>query len=237
MARETHPSVWVVVPAAGRGVRAGSGVPKQYRLLLGRPVIEHTLRTLATHPQVRGVAVVLAADDDRWPGWDMLEGKPVLAVTGGAERADSVLAGLNALPQDLEDDAFVLVHDAARPCVSHRDIDALLDAASPRGAVLAVPLADTLKRADDDNLVRDTVPRDGLWRALTPQMFQRAALMRALRDARDAGVVVTDESMAMERAGIAPVLVAGSADNLKITTPRDFALAEFLLRAADKDST
>lgn len=227
---------WAVVPAAGRGTRAGGDIPKQYQPLLGRPMIEHTLRALAAHPRIEGVVVALAADDPHWPGWNELEGKPVLTVTGGAQRADSVLAGLDALPAQASDDAFVLVHDAARPCLAHRDIDALLDAASPHGALLAVPVADTLKRADARTCVQETVPRDGLWRALTPQMFPRATLARALRDAHAAGIVVTDEAMAMERAGFSPRLVEGAADNLKVTTARDFALAGFLLRAAKDDS-
>lgn len=227
--------VWAVVPGAGRGVRAGGDVPKQYQLLLGRPMIEHTLRALASHPRIAGVVVALAADDPHWPGWTELEGTPVMTVVGGAERADSVLAGLDAVPSNIAAD--VLVHDAARPCITHRDIDALLDADAPHGALLAVPMADTLKRADADACVEVTVPRAGLWRALTPQRFPLAALANALRDARDAGILITDEAMAMERAGFRPRLVEGAADNIKITTPRDFALAEFLLRHMTQEST
>ena len=222
--------VWAVVPAAGRGARAGGDIPKQYQPLLGRAMIEHTLRALTSHPRIEGVVVALAADDRHWPGWRELEGKSVLAVVGGTERADSVLAGLDALPPHVAADAQVLVHDAARPCIAHRDIDALLDADAPHGALLAVPLADTLKRCDADAQVQATVPRVGLWRALTPQRFSRGALTNALRSARDSGLVVTDEAMAMEHAGFRPRLVEGAADNIKVTTPRDFALAEFLLR-------
>lgn len=220
---------WVVLPAAGRGLRAGGGVPKQYRLLLGKPLIEHTLRRLAAHPRITGLMVVLAADDAHWPGWDRLEGKPVLTATGGSERADSVLAGLEALPEDVAGSEAVLVHDAARPCLSHADIDALLAADSPDGALLAIPLSDTLKRADDRQQVALTLPRQGLWRALTPQLFPRRALSEALRAARQAGLEVTDEAMAMEWLGRAPRLVTGAADNLKVTTAQDFALAAFLL--------
>jgi len=221
--------VWAVVPAAGRGARAGGELPKQYQPLLGRPMIEHTLRALATHPRIAGLVVVLAANDVHWPGWRELEGKPVRTAIGGAERADSVLAGLDALPGKIAGTDFVLVHDAARPCLSHRDLDALLDGEAPQGALLAVPLADTLKRADADGRVGATVPRAGLWRASTPQCFPRDALAQALRAARAAGVTVTDEAMAMERAGFRPALIEGAADNIKVTTPRDFALAEFLL--------
>ena len=119
---------------------------------------------------------------------------------------------------------------------THRDIDALLDADAPHGALLAVPMADTLKRADSDACAEATVPREGLWRALTPQRFPRAALANALRAARDAGILVTDEAMAMERAGFRPRLVKGAGDNIKITTPRDFALAQFLLQRIASES-
>lgn len=229
--------VWVVVPAAGRGARAGGDVPKQYQCLLGQPMIEHTLRALTSHPRIDGVIVALSSDDPYWPGWKELEGKPVLVVEGGSERADSVLAGLDALPSHVTADAHVLVHDAARPCIAHGDIGALLDADAPHGALLAVPLADTLKRSNADAQVQATVSRAGLWRALTPQRFPRGALTNALRTARDSGLVVTDEAMAMEHVGFHPRLIEGAADNIKVTTPRDFALAEFLLRRMAQEST
>ena len=222
---------WGVVPAAGRGTRIGAPLPKQYLTLAGKPLIEHTLRRLAAHPRIAGLMVVLSPGDRDWPGWKELEGTPLLTTAGGAERADSVLAGLQALPQDVAAAHFVLVHDAARPCLRHADLDALLNAAeSGEGALLAQPLSDTLKRADHSGHVEATLPREGLWRALTPQMFRRGALTAALRDAAAAGVQVTDEAMAMERAGVAARLVAGAADNIKVTTPQDVALAEFLLR-------
>ncbi len=226
---EATERLWAIVPAAGRGTRAGGDLPKQYQPLHGLTMIEHSLRALASHPRIAGLVVVLARDDAHWPGWSALEGKPVRTATGGAERADSVLAGLEALPDEVGELQSVLVHDAARPCLSHRDLDALIDCNAPQGALLAVPLADTLKRAGDDGCVDATVPRQRLWRALTPQRFARGALARALHDAARAGVTVTDEAMAMERIGLRPALVEGSADNLKVTTPRDFSLAEFLL--------
>lgn len=222
---------WVVVPAAGRGTRVGAPLPKQYLTLAGRPLIEHTLRRLAAHPRVAGLMVVLSPDDRDWPGWSALEDKPLLTTEGGAERADSVLAGLQALPQDVAAAHFVLVHDAARPCLRHADLDALLNAAeSGEGALLAQPLTDTVKRADRSGHVETTLPREALWRALTPQTFRRGALIAALREAAAAGVPITDEAMAMERAGVPVRLVAGAADNIKVTTPQDVALAEFLLR-------
>ena len=221
---------WVVVPAAGRGLRAGAVIPKQYRPICGRPLIEHSLRALASHPAIEGMVVVLAAHDEHWPGWTSIQGRPLITASGGAQRADSVLAGLDALPVTVAEHTSVLVHDAARPCIRRADIAALLEHEDENGALLAVPLADTLKRADGVGRVIDTVPREGLWRAVTPQFFRRGLLTRALRAAAAAGVLVTDEAMAMERIGYSPQLVEGSADNLKVTTAQDFALAEFLLR-------
>lgn len=222
---------WAVIPAAGRGTRFGGDVPKQYLVAAGKPLIEHSLHALLSHERVEGVVVALAADDARWPGWTSLHGKPVLRCAGGGERADSVLAALHALPVELMGDALVLVHDAARPNLRASDIDRLVDAASncEDGALLAAPVRDTLKRAGRDSLIAATEPRDGLWRALTPQAFRREPLTAALERARADGVVVTDEAMAMERMGAKPKLVEGREDNVKVTTPADLMLVEFLL--------
>lgn len=224
--------IWAVVPAAGQGRRFGAQLPKQYLEVAGEPLIAHTLRALLGHPKLEGVVVVLAADDARWPGWTELAGKPVLTCTGGEARADSVLAGLAALPGGVRADDFVLVHDAARPNLRSGDIDQLLERgrADPVGAILAVPVRDTLKRAGDDGGIDGTQPRERLWRALTPQLFRRLQLARALEAARDDGVAVTDESMAMERQGLRPLLVEGAGDNFKITTPEDLARFEFVLQ-------
>jgi 2-C-methyl-D-erythritol 4-phosphate cytidylyltransferase len=224
--------IWAIVPAAGRGTRMGADVPKQYLQVAGQPLIAHALHALLAHPGVQGAVVVLSADDDRWPGWVSIGGKPLHTCIGGAERADSVLAGLAALPDEVRADEFVLVHDAARPNLRASDLDRLLDVGrnDPVGAVLAAPVRDTLKRAGDDGGIDGTESRERLWRALTPQLFRRLQLTRALEAARDAGVAVTDESMAMERQGHRPLLVEGSDDNLKVTTAADLALVEFLLR-------
>lgn len=227
--------IWVVVPAAGRGTRVGGDVAKQHRSILGRPLIRHTLDRLLSHPRIGGAMVVLAADDSTWPGWRELQGKLVRTAVGGAERADSVLAGLVALPADVRTQDWVLVHDAARPCLRHDDLDRLLDhgCAHDVGAILAVPVSDTLKRADADGSIARTEPRAGLWRALTPQLFRRGTLQRALEAAAQAGVAITDEAMAVERLGLAPLLVEGAADNIKVTTAADLAFAEFLLARMD----
>lgn len=223
--------IWAVVPAAGIGSRFGGDVPKQYLEVAGEPLLAHTLRALLAHPGVAGAVVVLAQDDPRWPGWSELEGKPVLACVGGESRADSVLAGLDALPEGVRADDFVLVHDAARPNLHAADLGQLLERgrADPVGAILAAPVRDTLKRAGDEGGIDRTEPRERLWRALTPQLFRRLQLARAMQAARDAGVAVTDESMAMERKGARPLLIEGREDNIKITTPADLDYFEFLL--------
>ncbi|TAM63175.1 MAG: 2-C-methyl-D-erythritol 4-phosphate cytidylyltransferase [Rhodanobacter sp.] len=224
------PLLWCVVPAAGRGTRVGGDCPKQYLPLAGRPLIEHTLERLAAHPRIAGLMVVLGAADTHWPGVATLNGKPVLTAIGGAERSDSVLAGLDALPAGVAAGDFVLVHDAARPCVRQADIGKLIEQATAAGGgLLGAPLRDTLKRADSAARSLATEPRDGRWRAFTPQMFRRAELTSALRDVSRRKLAVSDEAMAMELAGFAPLLVEGAEDNIKVTTAADFALAEFLL--------
>ncbi|MEO8809458.1 MAG: 2-C-methyl-D-erythritol 4-phosphate cytidylyltransferase [Rhodanobacter sp.] len=224
------PVLWCVVPAAGRGTRAGGDRPKQYQRLAGKTMIEHTLARLAAHPQIAGLMVTLAAADRHWPGLESLHGKPVLAVVGGVERSDSVRAGLHALPATVQADDFVLVHDAARPCVRGQDIGMLIAlAAATDGGLLGAPLRDTLKHADANHRSERTESRERRWRAFTPQMFRRGQLSEALRDAARRGDVVSDEAMAMELAGFAPLLVEAAEDNIKVTTAADFALAEFLL--------
>ncbi|MBK8067367.1 MAG: 2-C-methyl-D-erythritol 4-phosphate cytidylyltransferase [Rhodanobacteraceae bacterium] len=224
-----------MVPAAGSGRRFGAELPKQYALIDGRPLLRWTLERLAAVPQLSGLMVVLAADDPHWPGWDAISGKPLLTAIGGAERADSVLSGLRALPAVVGDNDFVLVHDAARPCVRPDDIERLTRlAGAADGGLLAAPVRDTLKRSTDGRAVEQTVPRSELWRALTPQMFRRGALVRALEGAIAQDRQPTDEAQAIEWAGGRPLLVEGAEDNLKVTTARDLALAEWLLGEAVK---
>jgi len=222
--------LWCVIPAAGRGLRVGGDRPKQYLPLAGRPLIEHTLDRLAGHPRIAGLVVVLSAGDELWPGLSALQGKPVRTAFGGVQRCDSVLAGLEALPGDVAAGDFVLVHDAARPCVRADDITRLIEVAgATEGGLLGAPLRDTLKQADEAGRSALTESRDLRWRAFTPQMFRRGPLRDALRQAARDGVTVSDEAMAMELAGHAPLLVEGAEDNIKVTTAADFALAEFLL--------
>ncbi|MET3929397.1 2-C-methyl-D-erythritol 4-phosphate cytidylyltransferase [Lysobacter sp. OAE881] len=227
------PRIWAVLPAAGRGTRFGGEVPKQYLEVAGKPLIAHALDALLSHLRIDGAMVALAADDARWPGWSSRHGKPLLRCHGGGERADSVLAALRALPSDVGDDALILVHDAARPNLHAGDIDRLIDVATTHadGAILGAPVRDTLKRADAAAHIVATEPRSALWRAFTPQAFRRGALTAALERARADGVVVTDEAMAMERMGAHPALVEGREDNLKVTTPSDLTLMEWLFQS------
>ena len=222
---------WAVVPAAGRGRRMGAEIPKQYLSLAGRSVIDHTLERLLLHPAVHGVVVVLDANDSWWAQTEFAGHPGLVQVTGGAERADSVLNGLTALEGRANPSDWVLVHDAARPCVRRSDIDHLVESLDghPVGGLLGIPLHDTLKRADADGRIETTVDRSGLWRAFTPQMFRLQALADALRGALAAGATVTDEASAMEWAGERPLMVSGHADNIKITEPRDLELAHFFL--------
>jgi 2-C-methyl-D-erythritol 4-phosphate cytidylyltransferase len=216
-----------------------SAIPKQYLTVHGRSVLEWALLPFLTDHRCRGVVVTIAVDDEHWPRL-FLHHPKLHAVPGGAERADSVLAGVQALLSNSEIAAqeeaheldWVLVHDAARPCLHRADLDALLAVATENeavGALLATPVADTLKQADAGQRVAQTIPRTGLWRALTPQMFRLGPLHTALQRAVSRGVIVTDESSAMEAMGQHAKLIAGRTDNLKITVPNDLVLAESVL--------
>lgn len=224
---------WALVPAAGVGKRMSSAIPKQYLPLAGRPVIAHALTTLLDHPCITGAVVAIGAEDEGWPlvAAELTATKPLLVVTGGAERCHSVLNGLEVLREQAVSSDWVLVHDAARPCLTAGDLDRLLAelADDPVGGLLAIPVRDTLKQADDAGRVAATVDRSRLWHALTPQMFRLGMLHEALRAVLARGLLVTDEAAAMEAAGYAPRLVEGRANNLKITRPEDLALAEFYL--------
>jgi len=225
------PRHYAIVPAAGSGSRFGSDKPKQYLDLLGRPLIFHTLKALTACPDIERVWVVLAPDDPWWPRFDWSELGPKLETVrcGGATRAESVSNGLRAAAMVAADDDWILVHDAARPCLSAAMLDALFAelADDPVGGILAVPVADTIKRADAEQRVAATEPRDGLWQAQTPQMFRYGQLEKSLKNEK----TVTDEAGAIEAMGLKPKLVRGDATNLKVTYPADLALAAMILRA------
>lgn len=221
---------WGVVPAAGVGRRMGAAHPKQYLKLQGRTVIEHTLDRLLAAERLRGVIVALGRDDPFWPGLPHAADARVRVAEGGKERADSVHSALVALSGVAGDHDWVLVHDAARPCVTVADIDRLIDGVChhPVGGLLALPSIDTLKRVEHGE-VAATVDRSRIWRALTPQMFRLGALRDALAAAAQSGRTVTDEASAMELRGLRPLIIEGRPDNIKITRPEDLALADFFL--------
>ncbi len=227
------PGYWLVVPAAGRGTRYGGGTPKQYLALAGATVLEHALAPFLADPHLAGVVVAIDPADRRFASLAVARDPRVHTAPGGAARADSVEAGLGAVEAlaGAAADPWVMVHDAARPLVTPVEIHLLLEAlaASADGALLGSPVIDTIKRVDAGGRVEATVDRSVLWRALTPQAFRLRTLRRALAAARAEGRVPTDEASAVEALGIRPSLVPGSAANLKITTPGDLSLAEFLL--------
>jgi len=224
--------VWAVVPAAGIGSRMQADIPKQYLQLDGKFVLQHTLERLASHPQIAGIIVALSEDDSWWADISLNAEIRIHTAIGGAQRADSVLNALTELQQQVDDNPWVLVHDAARPCLRHQDIDQMLEQLldHPVGGILGIPVNDTVKRSNANNQITATVERQGLWRASTPQMFRLQPLKQALHSALEQKLVITDEASAMEVSGVQPMMVEGHADNIKITVPEDLALASLFLK-------
>lgn len=225
------PIIWAVVPAAGVGKRVGDALPKQYLRLHHQTILEWSLDRLLEVADIQKIIVVVSEGDEYWPelrieGHDRIE-----TAAGGYERCHSVLNGLNALQGHASDDDWVLVHDAARPCVRTKDIEKLIEAAltHDHGAILAVPVRDTIKLSNNINEIENTVDRNSLWHALTPQLFQYAELRQALIQSLDDGFEMTDEASAMEHAGFKPLLVEGHSDNIKVTLPEDLHLAAHFL--------
>lgn len=226
-----------LVPAAGQGTRLGAATPKQYLQVAGRPLLEHAVRALLADPRIELVFVVLSAGDAAFGRiqWGGAVARVAPLFCGGASRPDSVHNGLIAASDVIDLDDWVLVHDAARPCLGKADLGLLLDSLrdDPVGGLLAAPVADTLKRADADARVLETVSRSGLWQAQTPQMFRHGRLLRALDAVRAEGAIaadtITDEASAIERLGLAPRLVAAESANPKVTFAADLALATAIL--------
>lgn len=230
---------FLVIPAAGSGRRFAAQLPKQYAALGNSTVIEHALAPFEADPDCTGIVVVIGADDARWPEIAARRTRLIETAPGGAERVHSVRAGLGALAKHAREDDWVMVHDAARPCFSAADLAQLKRelAAHEVGGLLALPLADTLKRAAnaaDPPAVESTVDRSGLWRAATPQVFRYGHLVRALDSALATNRIPTDEAQAIEWAGFRPRLVAGRTDNIKVTTGDDLALAAAILKSGSE---
>jgi 2-C-methyl-D-erythritol 4-phosphate cytidylyltransferase len=225
------PKIFAIVPAAGQGTRIGDAVPKQYLPIAGKPMMFHSIEALAAVSRIECVCVVLSPLDRHWGAhdWSALSDKIEPAFVGGAHRADSVMNGLKHLGDRVQKDDWILVHDAARPCLDTELAEQFLDEVGddPIGGLLAMPLADTLKSADENQRVAATIPRLNLWRAQTPQMFRSHLLRRGLEIVKDA----TDEAQAVEAVGYsAPRLVQGENTNIKVTFAEDMKLAELILQ-------
>ena len=225
------PKVFAIVPAAGQGTRIGDAVPKQYIPIAGKPMMFHSIEALAAVSRIHTVCVVLSPLDNHWKGhdWSALEPKVEPTFAGGLHRADTVANGLKYLEGRAAKDDWILVHDAARPCITPRLVEQFLDEVDEDsvGGLLAMPLADTMKSAGEQQRVAATIPRLNLWRAQTPQMFRYDLLRRGLEKKPDA----TDESQAVESlGGFGPRLVQGENSNLKVTFAEDLFLAEMILK-------
>jgi len=223
--------LWAVVPAAGQGRRVGGAVPKQYLEIAGMPVLAHSLNRLATVQQIDAIFVGISGTDRRWQELSLPHDKHVACYTGGQSRAETVWLGLQALQECASADDWVLVHDAARPCVQVEDIDALISAVVPslEGGLLAVPITDTIKVANQDSSVKQTMDRRMLWRAQTPQLFQFSVLFTALQAVAHDLESILDESAAVEKLGLNPLIVQSAERNIKITNSEDLQLAEIFL--------
>ena len=215
-----------IIPAAGVGSRMQADKPKQYLTILGKTVLEHTLEIMLSHPAISRVIVALSKNDPYAAELTVFSHPKIQLVEGGATRAESVLSALNAVSEEY---AWVLVHDAARPCLTTADLDKLLATTDENGAILAVPVTDTVKRANIAGNIIATEDRSQLWQAQTPQFFPLDLLKNALSTGIRQKLTITDEASAMEFAGFQPHLVMGRRDNIKITRPEDLALAEFYL--------
>ena len=230
--------VHVLIPAAGRGKRYGGAMLKQYLPVCGKPVLAHSIKVFQFHPMVSSITVVLAEDDQWFESAVGLLASNVKTVTGGETRAQSVRNGLRFIADNYSTTDWVLVHDAARPCLSASRLEKFLEQGleSVHGAILAVPVGDTLKRAGESHEIVATVDRSGLWAAQTPQLFRVGVLADAIDVAQQAGRRLTDEASAMEFVGIKPLLVMGSSANIKITHSSDLAIAEALLARKELSS-
>jgi len=221
----------VIVPAAGVGKRMQASFPKQYLTLNNESILSRTITQLLSHRNISKVVLALSDEDDYFSKTTLFDNPNVIRVSGGTERVDSVLSGL----QIIDDSDWVLVHDAARPCITHEDIDKLIFQClkNNSGGILAAPVVDTMKLAikghTETNKVAETIDRNQLWHAFTPQMFKVNELKHAITQAQIKGIAITDEASAIESAGLPCLLVSGRRDNIKITRPEDLVLAEFYL--------
>ncbi len=234
----TSESVWGIIPAAGVGKRVGAAIPKQYLELHGKSVLTWTIERLLGLENIKSVIVAISDGDEYWPELPISSHSRVQKAVGGAERCYSVLSSLNSLSGKAGENDWVLVHDAARPCVRTIDILKLLEQCreTNNGGILAMPVRDTMKQANNTQNIESTLDRSTMWHALTPQCFRYSELKSALNNALEDGFEVTDEASAMEYAGQKPQLVEGHSDNIKITMPEDVSLASYFLQQQDAES-
>jgi len=220
-----NPHYWVIIPAAGVGRRMDSTLPKQYLKFNQEMIIEHIVSLFSSHPLVKQVVVVLHAEDRQWANIKIADPDKVVTTIGGETRAESVLEGLSSLQLKAAEHDWILVHDAARPCLYPEALDRFINtiADHPVGGLLALPIVDTIKKVGANHHVQKTISREGLWTAQTPQMFRFGVLWNAMKKALKAGVVVTDEASAVEWIGEEPLVVEGDWRNIKITCPADLA--------------
>lgn len=227
-----QPRYWIIVPAAGVGTRMGASIPKQYLTIGSKTILEYTLERLLQVPQLAGLYLALSLDDDYWRSLALAKHPLLKVIAGGNERSDSVLNALQSLQSEADNNDWVLVHDAARPCVMLESIMMLIEQLRDHsiGGILGVPVSDTLKHVDQSQTIQQTVDRSVLWQAQTPQMFRYGLLRDCLQQALAAGKTITDEASAIEACGYQPLMVQGRSDNIKITRPEDLAIAKLILQ-------
>ena len=218
---------WAIIPAAGIGERIGAEIPKQYIQIANKTILEHALLPFLNNDKIEGVAVALNANDEHFENLNFDTKKKIITVTGGRTRAHSVFNALLAIKDKLNANDFVLIHDAARPCLSDNDLNKLIDATMQHdiGSILAGSIADTVKRVEG-KIIIETLDRSKLWRAYTPQMFRYQLLLDALKKCIDENIPITDEANAIETIGFKPEIVQGDPSNIKVTTPEDLKVAE-----------
>ena len=241
----TGTKYWAIVPAAGTGSRVGADIPKQYISIHHKTILEHTLGKLLDCKLFSGMVVAISSEDNYFQDLPLSKHKDITTVYGGADRCDSVLAALDYLTTITDGNDWVLVHDAARPCVSINDIHSMVEQLRqhPVGGILGIPVRDTMKRLSNNEIaesgileIEKTECRENMWHALTPQMFRIEILHKALIHCRNQNLVVTDESSAIEQSGMKPVIIEGSASNIKVTQADDLQLAEFYLKQQEQES-
>ncbi len=228
----TSDHFWFIVPAAGIGKRMGASSPKQYLPLGDKLVLEHTLEVLLSIDGLAGIVVALNPSDHLWHDLPVSQHEKIHTVTGGIERADSVMAALDYLGEKVTASHWVLVHDAARPCVHRESIYSMIGALKDDaiGGILGVPSSDTLKEIDQQGIIEHTLNREVIWQAQTPQMFRYGILQESLRQALEQGYAITDEASAVEKMGHCVKIISGRQDNIKITRPNDLYMAKAILQ-------